>query len=176
MTTNLCRKLANRCYALKATQARSAAGKPASGQNSRKHSLNSAPDFELSPEYQALVDLIAEERFSAFAFADIASGLLNYRPVMHAYFDTYSSPEPVEEFIGDMSVKGSMLIFMEMLSESGSEPYDVRDMAVFSANMQRQERRKGGPVSLRARDTHKLMSYKRNGIARLSKAVRYCPN
>ena len=61
------------------------AGKRASSQNSRKHGLSSAPDFESSIEYQALVDLIAEEGFSAFACADIASGLLNYRRVMDVY-------------------------------------------------------------------------------------------
>jgi len=45
-------------------------------------------------------------------------------------------------------------------------------MAAFFADMQRQERRKGGPVSRRSADTHKLIRYQRNGIARLSRAVR----
>ena len=90
---------------------------------------------------------------------------------MDAYYDTYTSPEPVNEFMRDMSVKGSMPIFREMLSESGSEPGDVRAMAVFFAGMQMKERRKGGPVSRRTAGTHKLIRYQRNGIARLSKAV-----
>jgi len=148
------------------------AGKWASSQNSRKHGLSCAPDFESSFEYKALVDLIAEEGFSAFVCADIASSLLNYRRVMDAYYDTYTSPEPVNEFMHDMSVKGSIPIFREMLSESGSEPQDVRDMAAFFTSMQRQERRKGGPVSRRTADTHKLIRYQRNGIARLSRAIR----
>jgi hypothetical protein len=134
--------------------------------------LSSAPDFESSSEYSALVELIAEEGFSAFACADIAAGLLNYRRVMDAYCDTYTSPEPVNEFMRDMSVKGSIPIFREMLSESGSESQDVREMAAFFADMQRQERRKGGPVSRRSADTHKLIRYQRNGIARLSRAIR----
>jgi hypothetical protein len=74
------------------------AGKRASSQNSRKHGLNSAPGFESSIEYQTLVDLIAEEGFSAFACADIASGLINYRRVMDAYYDTYTSPEQLMSF------------------------------------------------------------------------------
>ena len=172
MTMNHRRSLANQCNALKSTGPRSASGKRASSQNSRKHGLNSAPDFESSSEYRALVDLIAEEGFSAFACADIAAGLLNYRRVMDAYYDTYTSPEPVNEFMHDMSVKGSLPIFREMLSESGSEPKDVRDMAALFASMQRQERRKGGPVSRRTVDSHKLIRYQRNGIARLSRAVR----
>jgi hypothetical protein len=148
------------------------AGKWASSQNSRKHGLSSAPGFESSLEYQALVDLIAEEGFSAFACADIAAGLLNYRRVMDAYYDTYSRPEPVNEFLRDVDVKASIPIFREMLSASGSEPQDVRDMATFFAGMQRQERRKGGPVSRRTTDTRKLIRYQRNAIARLSRAVR----
>jgi hypothetical protein len=172
LTPNHPRNPTNRHNALKSTGPRSTAGKRASSQNSRKHGLNSAPDFESSLEYQALVDLIAEEGFSAFACADIAAGLLNYRRVMDAYYDTYTSPEPVNEFRRDMNVRASIPIFRELLSPSGSEPQDVRDMAAFFASMQRQERRKGGPVSRRSADTHKLIRYQRNGIARLSRAVR----
>lgn len=172
MTINHHRSLANRCNALKSTGPRSAAGKRASSQNSRKHGLNSAPDFESSSEYRALVELIAEEGFSAFVCADIAAGLLNYRRVMDAYYDTYTSPEPVNKFMRDMNVRASIPIFRELLSPSGSEPQDVRGMAAFFASMQRQERRKGGPVSRRSSDTHKLIRYQRNGIARLSRAVR----
>jgi hypothetical protein len=148
------------------------AGKWASSQNSRKHGLSCAPDFESSIEYQVLVDLIAEEGFSAFACADIAASFLNYRRVMDAYYDTYTRPEPVDEFLRDMNVKASNPIFSELLSPSGSEPQDVREMASFFASMQRQERRKGGPVSRRTADSHKLMRYQRNGIARLSRAIR----
>jgi len=166
------RNLTNRHNALKSTGPRSVAGKRTSSQNSRKHGLNSAPDFESSSEYRALVDLISEEGFSAFACADIAAGLLNYRRVMDAYYDTYTSPEPVDEFLRDANMKTSNPIFSELLSPSGSEPQDVREMASFFADMQRQERRKGGPVSRRSADTHKLIRYQRNGIARLSRAVR----
>ena len=166
------RNLTNRCNALKSTGPRSVEGKRASSQNSRKHGLNSAPDFESSIEYQALVELIAEEGFSAFACADIAAGLLNYRRVMDAYYDTYTSPEPVDEFLRDVNVRASNPIFSELLIPSGSEPQDVREMAAFFASMQRQERRKGGTVSRRSADSHKLIRYQRNGIARLSRAVR----
>ena len=172
MTQSHRRNLANQCNALKSTGPKSVSGKRASSQNSRKHGLNGAPDFESSLEYQALVNLIAEEGFSAFACADIASGLLNYRRVMDAYYDTYIRPEPVDEFLRDVNVKASIPIFRELLIPSGSEPQDVREMASFFTDMQRQERRKGGPVSRRSSDTHKLIRYQRNGIARVSRAVR----
>jgi hypothetical protein len=166
------RSLANCSNALKSTGPRSGAGKRASSQNSRKHGLNSAADFESSIEYQALVELIAEEGFSVFACADIASSLLNYRRMMDAYYDTYSSPEPVDEFLHDINVKASIPIFRELLSPSCIEPQDVRDMAALFASMQRQERRKGGLVSRRTAGAHKLIRYQRNGIARLSRSVR----
>ena len=102
------RSLANQCNALKSTGSRSVSGQRASSQNSRKHGLNSAPDFESSSEYRALVGLVAEEGFSAFACADIAAGLLNYRRVMDAYYDTYTSPEPVDEFLRYVNSKGSI--------------------------------------------------------------------
>ena len=172
MTISHHRSLANQSNALKSTGPKSVAGKRASSQNSRKHGLNVAPDFESSPEYQTLVDLIGEEGFSTFACADIASGLLDYRRVMDAYYDTYTSPEPVDEFLRDVNMRASNPIFRELLSPSGSEPADVKEMATFFADMQRQERRKGGPVSRRASDTHKLIRYQRNGIARLSRAIR----
>ena len=166
------RSLANQCNALKSTGPKSVSGKRSSSQNSRKHGLNSAPDFESSSEYEALIDRIAEEGFPTFVCADIASGLLNYRRVMDAYYDTYTSPEPVDEFLRDLNVKASIPIFRELLIPSGSEPQDVREMATFFADMQRQERRKGGPVSRRSSDSHKLIRYQRNAIARLSRAVR----
>ena len=172
MTISYRRNLSNQCNALKSTGPKSVSGKRASSQNSRKHGLNVAPDFESSSEYRALVDLIAEEGFSAFVCADIAAGLLNYRRVMDAYYDTYNSPEPVDEFLRDVNVKASIPVFRELLSPSGSEPQDVREMAAFFASMQRQEQRKGGPVSRRSADTHKLIRYQRNGIARLSRAIR----
>jgi len=172
LTTNPRRNLVNQSNALKSTGPRSVAGKRASSQNSRKHGLSCAPDFESSIEYRALVELIAEEGFSAFVCADIASGLLNYRRVMDAYYDTYTRPEPVDEFLRDMNVKASIPIFSELLSPSGSKHQDVKEMANFFADMQRQERRKGGPISRRSADSHKLIRYQRNGIARLSRAIR----
>ena len=172
MTINPRRNLTNRSNALKSTGPKSAAGKRASSQNSRKHGLNSPPNFETSSEYRALVDLTAEEGFSAFACADIAAGLLNYRRVMDAYYDTYTSPEPVNEFRRDMNVKASIPIFSELLIPSGSEPQAVRDMAAVFASIQRQERRKGGPVFRPTRDPRKLIFYQLNSMARLVRAIR----
>ena len=140
----------------------------ASSRNSRKHGLTVQVDFESSDVYASLRLLLSEEVFSSFMAADITTSLLHYRRVMDAYYETYTSPEPVDELLRDTSVKDSMPIFREMFSE----PNDVRDMAAIFANMQRKEQRKGGPISRRTVDCHKLIRYQRNAISRLSKAIR----
>lgn len=87
-------------------------------------------------------------------------------------YDTYATPEPVDEFLRDVNVKSSIPFFREMLSPSGSEREDARDMAASFASMQRQEQRKGGPISRRSSGYAQIDTYQRNGIARLSRAVR----
>jgi hypothetical protein len=74
------------------------AGKRACRQNSCKYDLNSAPNFVSFIEYKALVDLIVEEWLYVFNCADIAVGFLNYWWVIDAYYDTSTSPEPVDDF------------------------------------------------------------------------------
>ena len=162
------KNLANRRNAQRSTGPTSTEGKWASSQNSRKHGLNIQVDFESSDVYASLRLLLSEEGFSSFMAADIATSLLHYRRVMDAYYDTYTSPEPVDELLRDTSVKDSMPIFRKMFSE----PNDVHDMAAIFANMQRKEWRKGGLVSRRSADTHKLIRYQRSGITRLSRSVR----
>ena len=161
--------LTNRRNAQRSTGPTSTEGKLASSQNSRKHGLTVQVDFESSDVYASLKLLLSEEGFSSFMAADIATSLLHYRRVMDAHYDTYISPEPVDELMSDMSVKDSMPIFREMLSE----PDDVRDMAAFFANMQRKEQHNGGPVFRRTVDCHKLIRYQRHAISRLSKAIRH---
>jgi hypothetical protein len=90
---------------------------------------------------------------------------------MDAYYDTYTSPEPGNELIWDISVKGSLPIFRAMLNEWSSESSEARKMESLFTGIQKQERDRGGQVSRRTADTHKLMRYQRNGISRLSKAV-----
>ena len=162
--------LANRSNAQRSTGPKTACGKLASSQNSRKHGLNVQVDFESSDDYTSLKSLLAEEGYSTFVAAAIAAGLLNYRRVMDAYYDTYTSPEPGNELIWDISVKDSLPIFRAMLNE-GSESSDLRKMESLFAGTQKQEHDRGGQVSRRTADTHKLMRYQRNAISRLSKAV-----
>ena len=163
--------LANRSNAQRSTGPKTTRGKLASSQNSRKHGLNVQVDFESSDDYTSLKSLLAEEGYSPFVASAIAAGLLNYRRVMDAYYDTYTSPEPGNELILDMSVKDSLPIFRAMLSEGRSESSEARKMESLFTGIQKQEQHGGGQVSRRTADTHKLMRYQRNAISRLSKAV-----
>ena len=95
--------LANRSNAQRSTGPKTSRGKLASSQNSRKHGLNVQVDFESSDDYTSLKSLLAEEGYSPFVAAAIAAGLLNYRRVMDAYYDTYNSPEPGNELILDIT-------------------------------------------------------------------------
>ena len=78
---------------------------------------------------------------------------------MDAYYDTYTTPKPVDEFLRVVNVWAPNPIFSELLSPSGSDPQDVRETATFFFDMQRQERRKGGPISRRITETHNLIRY-----------------
>ena len=87
--------LANRSNAQRSTGPKTDRGKWASSQNSRKHGLNVEVDFESSDEYATLKSLLAEEGYSPFVAADIATSLLNYRRVMDAYYEAYTQPKEV---------------------------------------------------------------------------------
>ena len=97
----------------------------------------------------------------------MVEGPSNFWRLINAYYDTYTSPESVNDFMLNMHVRASILIFRKLLTSPGSEPQDTQDMAAFFASMQRQERRQGVPVSCRSADTYKLIRYQRNRIALL---------
>jgi hypothetical protein len=69
---------------------------------------------------------------------------------MGAYYDTHSSPEPVDEFLCDVNVKA-----LEGCSVRWAVSLMVCERWIF-ADMQRQEWRKGGPLFHRSACTHKL--------------------
>lgn len=57
----------------------------------------------------------------------------------------------LDEFLRDVNVKDSILIFRELLSPSSSDPQDGPEMPIFFANMQVQRHRsviEGGSAGL----------------------------
>ena len=164
--------LANRLNAQQSTGPKSSRGKWVSSQNSRKHGLNVGVDFESSDEYASLKSLLAEEGYSPFVAADIAASLLNYRRVMDAYYEVYTQPKEVNEFLWDVNPAGAGLALRRMAKGSEVKALEVQSVTRLFARLQRDERRQGGPVFRRTADCHKLIRYQRNSISRLSKAIR----
>ena len=163
--------LTNRLNAKKSTGPNTSHGKRVSSQNSRKHGLNVEVDFESSDAYASLKSLLVKQRRSPFEAADIATSLLNYRRVMDAYYESYTQPEEVDEFNWNMHLPGVYRALKEM-SVSSVTAGELLGVSRVFARLQRDERRRGGPVSRRTVDCHKLIRYQRNAISRLSKAIR----
>ena len=57
--------------------------------------------------------------------------LPNYLRMMDSHYDTYTRSESVDELLRDVNAKVPIPIFRELLSSSGSEPSDVREMPTF---------------------------------------------
>ena len=164
--------LSNRLNALQSTGPKTGRGKWISSQNSRKHGLNVEVDFESSDEYASLKSLLTEEGYSPFVAADIATSLLNYRRVMDAYYEAYTQPKEVNEFLWDVNPAGAGLALRRMAKGSAVKAAELQSVTRLFARLQRDERHQGGPVFRRTADCHKLIRYHRNSISRLSKAVR----
>ena len=164
--------LSNRLNALQSTGPKTGRGKWISSQNSRKHGLNVEVDFESSDEYATLKSLLAEEGYSPFVAADFAASLLNYRRVMDAYYDAYTQPKEVNEFLWDVNPAGAGLALRRMAKGSAVKASELQSVTRLFARLQRDERRQGGPVFRRTADCHKLIRYQRNAISRLSRAAR----
>ena len=162
--------LTNRLNAQKSTGPNTSRGKRISSKNSIKHGLNVEVDFESSDTYVSLKSLLVKQGCSSFEAADIATSLLNYRRVMDAYYESYTQPEEVDEFNWNMRLPGVYRALKEM-SVSSVTAGELQGVNRVFARLQRDERRRGGPVFRRTADCHKLIRYQRNAISRLSKAI-----
>ena len=163
--------LTNRLNAQKSTGPNTSHGKRISSRNSIKHGLNVKVDFESSDTYTSLKSLLVKQGCSPFEAADIATSLLNYRRVMDAYYESYTQPEEVDEFNWNMHLPGVYRALKEM-SVSSVTAGELQGVNRVFARLQRDERRRGGPVFRRTVDCHKLIRYQRHSISRLSKAIR----
>ena len=163
--------LTNRLNAQKSTGPNTSHGKRISSRNSIKHGLNVKVDFESSDTYTSLKSLLVKQGCSPFEVADIATSLLNYRRVMDAYYESYTQPEEGDEFNWNMHLPGVYRTMKEMSVSSVTAGELLGVNRVF-ARLQRDERRRGGPVFRRTVNCHKLIRYQRHSISRLSKAIR----
>ena len=91
---------------------------------------------------------------------------------MDAYYEAYTQPKEVNEFLWNVNPAGVRLGLDRMSAGSSVTAAELQSTVRLFARLQRDERRQGGPVFRRTADCHKLIRYQRNAISRLSKAIR----
>jgi hypothetical protein len=162
---------ANRNNAKRSTGPRSMLGRAISSQNSIKHGLNRAVDFENGDRFNTLLKLVKDDGYSHDKAHSIVLAILNHRRVMDVYCEIYVQPEEVDDSTQDISLAAMRLELRGIAKGSEATAYEIQSMArtlMRSHNGRYQTK----SVFSRMADCHKLIRYQRNSISRLSKAIR----
>ena len=164
---------ANRNNAKRSTGPRSMLGRAISSQNSTKHGLNQAVDFENGDRFDTLLKLVKDDGYSHDKARSIVLAILNHRRVMDVYCDIYTQPEDVDDSIQDMSLAAIRLGLREMVKANDSEvtAYEIQSRARILMRSHNERHQVKSVFSCIA-DCHKLIRYQRNAVSRLSKAIR----
>ena len=162
---------ANRINAKRSTGPRSMLGRAISSQNSIKHGLNRAVDFENGDRFDTLLKLVKDDGYSHDKAHSIVLAILSHRRVMDIYCDIYAQPEEVDESTQDVSLAAMRLGLRRMAKGSEVVAYEIQSMARILMRSHN-ERHQVKSVFSRLADCQKLMRYQRNAISRLSKAIR----
>jgi len=162
---------ANRINAKRSTGPRSMLGRAISSQNSIKHGLNRAVDFENGDRFDTLLKLVKDDGYSHDKAHSIVLAILSHRRVMDIYCDIYAQPEEVDESTQDVSLAAMRLGLRRIAKGSEVVAYEIQSMARILMRSHN-ERHQVKSVFSRLADCQKLMRYQRNAISRLSKAIR----
>ena len=162
---------ANRNNAKRSTGPRSMLGRAISSQNSIKHGLNRAVDFENGDRFDTLLKLVKDDGYSHDKAYSIVLAILNHRRVMDIYCDIYAQPEEVDESTQDVSLAAMRLGLRRIAKGSEVVAYEIQSMARILMRSHN-ERHQVKSVFSRIADCQKLIRYQRNAISRLSKAIR----
>ena len=161
---------ANRNNAKRSTGPRSMLGRAISSQNSTKHGLNRAVDFENGDCFDSLLKLVKDDGYSHDKAHSIVLAILNHRRVMDAYCDIYAQPEEVDDSIQDISLASIRLGLKGIAKGSEVTAYEIQSMARLIMRSHNERRQVKSVFSCIA-DCHKLIRYQRNVVSRLSKAI-----
>jgi len=161
---------ANRNNAKRSTGPRSMLGRAISSQNSTKHGLNRAVDFENGDRFDTLLKLVKDDGYSHDKAHSIVLAILNHRRVMDVYCDIYAQPEEVDDSTQDISLASIRLGLREMAEGSEVTAYEIQSMARLIMRSHNEKHQVKSASSCIA-DCHKLIRYQRNAISRLSKAI-----
>ena len=162
---------ANRINAKRSTGPRSMLGRAISSQNSIKHGLNRAVDFENGDRFDTLLKLVKDDGYSHDKAHSIVLAILSHRRVMDIYCDIYAQPEEVDESTQDVSLAAMRLGLRRIAKGSEVVAYEIQSMARILMRSHN-ERHQVKSVFSRIADCQKLIRYQRNAISRLSKAIR----
>ena len=162
---------ANRNNAKRSTGPRSMLGRAISSQNSIKHGLNRAVDFENGDRFDTLLKLVKDDGYSHDKAHSIVLAILSHRRVMDIYCDIYAQPEEVDESTQDVSLAAMRLGLRRIAKGSEVVAYEIQSMARILMRSHN-ERHQVKSVFSRIADCHKLIRYQRHSISRLSKAIR----
>jgi hypothetical protein len=161
---------ANKNNAKRSTGPRSMLGRAISSQNSTKHGLNRAVDFENGDRFDTLLKLVKDDGYSHDKAHSIVLAILNHRRVMDVYCDIYAQPEEVDDSIQDISLASTRLGLREMAEGSEVTAYEIQSMARLIMRSHNERHQVKSVFSCIA-DCHKLNRYQRNGVSRLSKTI-----
>ena len=162
---------ANRNNAKRSAGPRSMLGRAISSQNSIKHGLNRAVDFENGDRFDTLLKLVKDDGYSNDKAHSIVLAILNHRRVMDIYCDIYAQPEEVDESTQDVSLAAMRLGLRRMAKGSEVVAYEIQSMARILMRSHN-ERHQVKSVFSRIAGCQKLIRYQLNAISRLSKAIR----
>ena len=162
---------ANRNNAKRSTGPRSMLGRAISSQNSIKHGLNRAVDFENGDRFDTLLKLVKDDGYSHDKAHSIVLAILSHRRVMDIYCDIYAQPEEVDESTQDVSLAAMRLGLRRIAKGSEVVAYEIQSMARILMRSHN-ERHQVKSVFSRIADCQKLIRYQRHSISRLSKVIR----
>ena len=162
---------ANRNNAKRSAGPRSMLGRAISSQNSIKHGLNRAVDFENGDRFDTLLKLVKDDGYSNDKAHSIVLAILSHRRVMDIYCDIYAQPEEVDESTQDVSLAAMRLGLRRIAKGSEVVAYEIQSMARILMRSHN-ERHQVKSVFSRIAGCQKLIRYQRNAISRLSKAIR----
>lgn len=161
---------ANQQNAKRSTGPRTALGKTISSQNSVKHGLNQAIDFESDTRLTALVNLLDKEGYSQDEAYSVALAILSHRRVMEACAEQYVA---APEIYGRTEI--ALIEDLEGDIELGRVKINYSDKLIiqrFKTRVIRENEKLGSDVMQRVKRLGKLIRYQRQSVSQISRSIR----
>ena len=165
---------ANRNNAKRSTGPRSMLGRAISSQNSIKHGLNQAVDFENGDRFDTLLKLVKDDDYTHDEAYSIVSAILDHRRVMEACDQQYHA-------VGEIYGRAETMMIQELESDAELGRItigynDTLKIARFKTRVKRTNERLGSVLVQRVKRLAKLIRYQRRSIAQIRRITRDIKN